>query len=116
MELMQQMNDQIPPETEIEPISPQQARTILYQAIREKLGDKWSDEETGWMLVSGHDFMARLTRGNRNIDFYVDLLGQVTVEEKELSPVQDGSRLLAWMFLFGSLAVALLIAYLTGAL
>ncbi len=104
-----------PPEA-VEPIEPQEAERILQQAIREHLGDDWDDEETGWRLVSSHAYMARLTRGRRNIDFYVDLLGEVTVEEKEISPAQETGRLFAWMLLLGSLLVALVLARIAGLL
>lgn len=99
---------------EIEPIPPEQARQILDDAIHKKLGSNWQDEERGWAVVSRHDYMARLTRGSVNMDFYVDLLGNVTVEEKEINPAQDNGRLFAWMLLGGSIAVAFLIAYLAG--
>ncbi|KXK50996.1 MAG: hypothetical protein UZ13_02089 [Chloroflexi bacterium OLB13] len=46
----------------VEPINAEQARSLLYQAIRDRLGEHWDDEETGWRLVTGHDYMARLTR------------------------------------------------------
>ena len=102
--------------TEIETIEPEQARQILEQAIRDRLGEHWDDEETGWVRVTGHDYMARLTRGRKNMDFYVDLLGNVTVEEKELSVVQQQGRLMAWMILFGSLLIAYVVARLTGSI
>jgi hypothetical protein len=110
------MTDQINTEQpdEIEPISGEQARQILESAILERLGDAWDDEETGWAMVSGHDFMARLTRGRVNMDFYVDLLGNVTVEEKEIGMGQSSGRMMAWLFLLGSLMVAALIARLAG--
>ncbi len=98
----------------VQPISAEQARDILYAAIRERLGDAWDDEEEGWAMISGHDYMARLTRGRKNIDFYVDLLGEVTIEEKDINPGQETGRLLAWMFLVGSFLIALLIARLVG--
>ncbi len=104
------------PVTEIETIEPEQARKILEQAIRERLGEHWDDEETGWVRVTGHDYMARLTRGRRNMDFYVDLLGNVTVEEKELSVVQQQGRMMAWMILLGSLLIAYAVARLTGSI
>lgn len=99
---------------EIDPIPPEQARALLEAAIRARLGDRWDDEETGWALVSGHDYMARLTRGRVNLDFYVDLLGNVTVEEREIGPAQEHGRVVAWMVLLGSLLVALLVARLAG--
>ena len=81
------------PSSEIEPIAAEAARSVLYAAIRERLGEHWNDEESGWRIVSGHDYMARLTRGNRNVDFFVDLLGNVTIEEKAIGPAQIQGRL-----------------------
>lgn len=105
-----------PPTDELEPIPADQAREILQNAIRERLGRNWDDEETGWALVTGHDYMARLTRGNQNIDFYVDLMGNVTIEEKEINPAQAQGRLMAWLFLLGSIIIAVLVAHFTGAI
>jgi len=99
---------------DIQPISPKQARAILEAAIRERLGDDWQDDEDGWVRVTGHDYMARLTRGRVNLDFYVDLLGNVTVEEKRINPGQDSGRLVAWLFLLLSLAIAFLLARIAG--
>ncbi len=99
---------------EIEPIAPEQARAILDAAIAERLGANWRDEASGWQLVTGHDYMARLTRGEVNIDFYVDLLGGVTVEEKPITTAQDSGRLIAWVFLGVSLAIAFLLARIVG--
>lgn len=99
---------------EVEPIAPEQARAILDQAMRERLGDDWEDEESGWILISGHDYMARVTRGRVNVDFYVDLLGKVSVTEKSISPSQESGRLLAWMFLMVSLGIAFLVARAVG--
>lgn len=111
-----QTNTSPPPPSsdEIEPISGEQARAILENAIRQRLGETWDDEETGWALITGHDFMARLTRGRVNLDFYVDLLGNVTIEEKEIGAAQSSGRTMAWLFLLGSLMVAALIARLAG--
>jgi hypothetical protein len=108
----------IPPTTddEIEPIPAAEARRILENAIRERLGDKWRDEETGWQIVTGHDYMARLTRGTKNLDFYVDLLGNVTVEEKEIDGGQSNGRLIAWMVLIASLILAFFLAQIAGLL
>lgn len=107
------MPDEIP-SGEIEPISAEAARALLYSAIRERLGEHWNDEESGWRMVSGHDYMARLTRGTRNVDFMVDLLGHVTVEEKAIGPAQVQGRLNAWLLLGASLLLAMLLAYLSG--
>lgn len=102
------------PQQEIEPISGPEARKRLEAAIRERLGDNWDDEDTGWAVVSRHDYMARLTRGRINLDFYVDLLGSVTVEQKELNPAQDSGRMIAWMFLLLAIAIAVLLARAVG--
>jgi hypothetical protein len=40
----------------------------------------------------------------------------VTIEEKEITPMQDQGRLLAWLFLLGSLVIAFIVARLTGAI
>jgi hypothetical protein len=101
---------------EIEPIPAEQARQILDNAIQARLGAHWDDEETGWALVSGNDYFARLTKGRVNLDFYVDLLGNVSVEEKEINPAQDYGRLMAWLLLLGSMVVAFIVARLTGAI
>jgi hypothetical protein len=99
---------------EIEPIPAEQARVLLEQAIRERLGDDWRDDDSGWTKVTGHDYMARLTKGRVNVDFYVDLLGNVTVETSEINPAQDSGRMIAWMLLVLSLAIAFLIARIVG--
>jgi hypothetical protein len=103
-----------PPADEPDIIPAAQARAILEAAIRERLGERWDDEETGWQLTTGHDYMARLTRGNTNLDFYVDLLGNVTVEETELSGGQEYGRILAWALIIGSMLLALAIAWAAG--
>jgi hypothetical protein len=99
---------------EIQPIPGEEARAILEQAIRERLGDNWNDEDSGWAVVTSHDYMARLNRGRVNLDFFVDLLGEVTVEEKEVNAGQDTGRLFAWMFLLLSLGIAFLLAKSIG--
>lgn len=99
---------------DIEPIPPEQARAILDAAMRQRLGDDWQDEDSGWQLVTGHDYMARVTRGRLNVDFYVDLLGSVSVEEKEINAAQESGRMLAWIFLILSLAIAFLLARAVG--
>jgi hypothetical protein len=93
---------------EVDPIPPEQAREILEAAIRERLGENWDDEETGWMRVTGHDYMTRLSRGRVNLDFYVDLLGNVRVEITE-SQAAVSARLLLFILLGLSLVIAYLI-------
>lgn len=98
----------------IEPIPPEQARAILDSAMRERLGDDWNDEDSGWQWVTGHDYMARVTRGRVNVDFYVDLLGEVSITEGEINPAQDSGRALAWVLLGLSLGIAFLLARIVG--
>ncbi|MBL8156058.1 MAG: hypothetical protein JNM70_17900 [Anaerolineae bacterium] len=92
-----------------DPISPDRARDLLEAAIRERLGDGWEDEESGWARVTGHDYMARVSRGRVNLDFYVDLLGNVTVEQTESNAAADAGRLLLWIMLGLSIVIALII-------
>ncbi len=99
-----------------EPIAPDRARELLHAAIRERLGENWADELNGWAVVSQHDYMARLTRGRTNIDFYVDLVGKVTIEEKAIDPGRENGRMVAWALLLASLAVALTLARIAGVL
>jgi hypothetical protein len=94
---------------ELDPIPPERAREILDNAIRERLGDDWEDEEKGWVRVTGHDYMTRLTRGRVNLDFYVDILGNVTVEKSENNVAQDSIRLVLFILLLLSIVIAFLI-------
>lgn len=94
---------------ELEPISPQEARDILEAAIRERLGDNWEDVDDGWARISGHDYMARLVRGRYILDFYVDLLGNVRVEQAEENIALQSGRLFALIMLGLSIVIAILI-------
>lgn len=99
---------------EMQPIPADEARAALEAAIIARLGDNWDDPDDGWTVITQHDYMARLTRGSINLDFYVDLVGNVTVEEKPINPVQSAGRLVAWLLLFFSLIIAFLIARIAG--
>lgn len=92
---------------EIDPIAPDDARQALERATAPYLAD-------GWIVLVEHDFMARLTKGRRNLDFYVDLLGEVQVEESDLSPVQDAGRLVAWLLLVVAFLLAVALASALG--
>lgn len=98
----------------VEPIAADDARVLLERAIAERLGDDWRDESSGWLQVTGHDYMARLTRGRVNVDFYVDLLGEVTVETSEITPAQDSGRLIAFVLLLVSVGLAVMLARVAG--
>jgi hypothetical protein len=97
-----------------EPVSPEQARAALDAAMAERLGDDWAEEGSLWVLVSGHDYMARVNGFGKNIDFYVDLLGNVTIEEKPLNPIQTTGRTIAWVVLALALGIAYLFARAVG--
>jgi len=108
------MTTQNDPVTDVEPISAEEARALLDAAIRERLGEDWQDEHEGWSVITRHDYMARLNKDRSNLDFYIDLLGNITVEEKEINPGQDTGRFQVLFFFGGSFLVALLIARLAG--
>ena len=97
-----------------EPIPPEQTRLALDRAMAERLGPGWQEEGSGWLLVTGNDYMARVTRGSINLDFMVDLLGNVTIEEKPLNPAQTSGRLIAWTLLLLALGIIYLIARALG--
>jgi hypothetical protein len=97
-----------------EPIAPDQARAILDAAMAKRLGPDWQDEGSGWLLVTGNDYYARVSRGSFNLDFMVDLLGNVTIEEKPLSPAQTSGRLIAWTLLGLALVIVYLLARAFG--
>lgn len=96
---------------ELDPIPPEQARAILDTAVNARLGPDWKDD--GWIVVSRHDYMLRLTRQRTTIDFYVDLLGQVSVEESPTTDANTG-RLIAWFLLGTSVFIAILLARIAG--
>jgi len=95
------------------PISGDEARERLHAAIVQRLGETWDDPETGWAVISRHDFMARLTNGKRVIDFYVDLLGEVRVEDKAPS-TEDRGRIIAGILIALSLMAAIALARAMG--
>ncbi len=97
------------PEPEIEPISIEESQAILARALEPYLAD-------GWHVLDRNPSMARLTRGLRNLDVRVDLLGNVETHESGLTPLQESGRLMAWVLLLASLLVALALAAALGIL
>lgn len=95
------------------PISGEEARDLLNRAIIQHLGERWDDPEIGWAVISRHDFMARLTNGRRVMDFYVDLLGEVRVEEKSPS-TEDRGRIIAALMAVIIIMAALILARAMG--
>ena len=92
---------------EVEPISPEAAEAIMKRVVAQYTAE-------GWQVLSHSAYDARLTRGARNLDIRVDLLGDVQVSESGLTPLQDSGRLTAWMLLLASLLVALALGSALG--
>ncbi|HEX3054364.1 MAG TPA: hypothetical protein VHP83_27150 [Aggregatilineaceae bacterium] len=96
-----------PQGAEVEPISPQDAEVILKQALEPYLAD-------GWRVLDQSAYYARLTRGMRNLDIRIDLLGEVETQDAELTPLQDSGRLAAWMLLLATILVVMALASALG--
>jgi hypothetical protein len=96
-----------PSASEIEPIEAEEAEVILQITLHPYLVD-------GWRVLDRSAFAARLTRGKRNLDFRIDLLGQVEIHESELTPLQESGRLVAWVVLLAMLLVTLALASALG--
>jgi len=96
-----------PPEPDVEPISPAEAERVLQQALDPYLAD-------GWRVLDRSAYGARLTRGMRNLDVRVDLLGHVETQETSLTPLQESGRLTAWVLLLAALFVAFALAAALG--
>lgn len=94
---------------EVEPIAPDDAAVILEAKLQELEAD-------GWIILVQNDYMARLTRGNRNIDLQVDLLGELQMEEKPLSDVQEVGRIVAIMLFIVAFIVILTLLSALGVL
>lgn len=93
----------------VEPIAPDEAEAILQQALEPY-------REAGWHVLHMDAYSARLTRGVRNVDIRVDLLGEITVTESNLTPLQQSGRLTAWIVLLAMLLVALALFSALGVL
>lgn len=92
---------------EIEPLSPEDAVVILEQVLDPYLADDWH-------TLHRDAYSARITKGTRNLDIRVDLLGQVETQESGLTPLQESGRLTAWVLLWAMLLVALALASALG--
>ena len=78
----------------------EEAKQRLRAAIMARLGEDWEAEDSGWVLVTHTDYMARLTKGRVNLDFHVHYItGDVTVEQSDLQPSQESGQLFAWIML-----------------
>jgi hypothetical protein len=101
------------PSSDIDLIPPAEARARLIAAIEAHLGKDWAKEDR-WILVHDSDYLIRLNQGDKNIDFACDLLGEVSITEKDADPLQGSGRLIAGAVLFAWLLVALVIARISG--
>jgi len=89
--------------SEVKIIEPDEAAAILQPKITEL-------EAAGWVVMVQHDYMARLTRGKRNLDVQVDLLGVLHLEEKPLTPAQESGQIVAIILLILILFLVLVLA------
>ncbi len=94
---------------EIEPVGIADAEKIMEDALQPYLAEDWR-------IIDRGPYAARLTRGMRNLDIRIDLLGQVETEESGLTPLQDSGRLMAWMVLLAALLVVLALSAALGIL
>ncbi len=98
-----------PAQEEVEPIDPQAAETILQEAIAPYLA-------AGWRVLHRDAYSARLRRAAQNIEVWVDLLGEVQIRERGLTPLQGSGRLMAWTVLLAMVLVALALSAALGLL
>ena len=96
-------------QAEIEPVGVEEAAKIMEDALQPYLAEDWR-------IIDRGPYAARLTRGMRNLDIRVDLLGRVESEESGLTPLQDSGRLMAWMVLLAALLVVLALSAALGIL
>lgn len=96
---------------EFEPLSLEESRIIVEAAIVERLGEMWRKE---WLVVHNDPTLMRLNKGNVNLDFQIDLLGNVEITERQANPVQLSGRLIVWSVLISSLFLAFVLATIAG--
>jgi hypothetical protein len=72
----------------IEPILPEEAAAIIESKLAEL-------EREGWKVVVQHDYMARLNRQHENLEVHIDLLGNIRIDEKPLTILQESGRIIA---------------------
>lgn len=94
-----------------EPLSLDESRAIVEAAIAERLGENWRKE---WLVVHNDPTLMRLNNDRTNLDFQIDLLGNVEVTERAANPVQLSGRLVVWAVLLSSLFLAFVLATVAG--
>jgi hypothetical protein len=92
---------------EVQIVEPDDAAAIINPVIAEL-------EAEGWVVIVQNDYMARLTRGRRNLDLEVSLLGELHQEEKPLSLVQESGQMVAILLVLVSILAAISAASALG--
>ena len=92
---------------EVQIVEPDEAAAIINPVIEELEAD-------GWVVIVQNDYMARLTRGRRNLDLEVSLLGELHREEKPLSLVQESGQMVAILLVLISILAAISAASALG--
>jgi hypothetical protein len=100
-------DSEAPEQPEIEPVGIAEAEAILEEALQPYL-------DAEWRIIDRGPYAARLTRGVRNLDLRVDLLGKIETEESGLTPLQDSGRLIAWTLLLAALLIVLALSAALG--
>lgn len=77
---------------DIEPIPPDEAAAIIEPKLQEL-------QAQGWKIIFANDYSARLTQKQVNLDVWVDLLGQIEMQEKPLTLLQESGQFLAIILL-----------------
>ena len=91
------------PQDDVQIVEPDEAAAILEPVVAELEAD-------GWVVIVQHDYMARLTRGRRNVDLEVTLLGELLREETSLSLVQESGQMVAILLVLMLILLALAFA------
>jgi hypothetical protein len=92
---------------EVQIIEPDQAGTILTAKIAEL-------ESEGWVMIVRTDYMARLTRGRRNLDVEIDLLGSVSERESPLSAAQESGQIIGVLLILVAVLLVITVASVLG--
>ena len=92
-------------EPNLEMILPEDAERILMPRIL-------ALQDDGWRVLSRTSYQARLTRDDKNLNLYIDLVGQLVEEERPLTPRQQYAQQFAIaLFFFIFMTVFLLASW-----
>lgn len=91
----------------LDPIPPEQAAAIIEPKLQEL-------QAQGWKLISATDYSARLIRAKMNLDVWVDLLGEIEMQEKPTTLLQETGQIIAILFLILVVLFVLVILSLLG--